>query len=136
MGARSQNHTACKKIHEMNRLTDLPECKLMKTKDPADGDVAGYHKLGWKIVCEDPRLSLPMVGKMIKVIDLVDCPPHKFPQALTPAELQVFLDICAATLDIERAPTMGKSEENIKWPYSSNPTFHKAREVLTRLSAL
>jgi len=128
-------------IHELNiqveqRLSALPECKLMRTADPNDPrhyENTGGYGSGWKLVSEDSRLSLDRVGKMIRAMDLVDCPTDKRPKFMTTAEFEMFLDICAAGMDIENALTDGPAQAKLQWQLQERPVFISAQRALEHL---
>ena len=78
------------------RLKHLPEVQEITTRDEKTYDNCSRS---WKIVCEDPRLSIPYVGKTIRVLNmnLAEAPPSVLPLE----EFGLLLSICAASLDIE-----------------------------------
>ena len=109
------------------RLEHLKEVEVCKAFDVTTLPYYGDH---FKIVCEDPRLSLPFVCKRIKMINL----KGKQPQPLTTAEFDILLSTCAASLNIEAAqpngPAHKKIQNNFIW-YDAN--FKSARDAIGRL---
>ena len=109
----------------------LPEVVMISAKDPKDVQNFGHS---WKLVCEDERLSIPYVGKQVRVIDL-NRGSH-VPPFMGLYELELLLDVCAASLAIETAPTSGPAEEkvqrNLRW---YNPTFKAARAALADVNS-
>ena len=126
-----------KALHDKveKRLMHLPEVSMLKAGDPKEKHVFNYH---WKLVREDPNLSIPRVGKMVRVIDLTKG-AAKAPPFMNTAELDLSLDICAAGLDVEHADAkgLGPSDEKIRngiLYYSE--TFQSARTAMLRINAL
>jgi hypothetical protein len=116
------------------RLMHLPEVSMLKAGDPKDKLNFQWH---WKLVCENPELSIQHVGKMIRVIDLTKG-DGRAPDFMSTAELDLLLDICAAGLNVEHAdadlgPANKKIRNNILY-YSEN--FQSARTAMRRITAL
>jgi hypothetical protein len=109
------------------RLEHLKEVEVTEAFDVTRLPNYGDH---FKIVCQDPRLSLPFVGKRIKMINLMG----KEPEPLTTQEFDILLSTCAASLNIEsvepNGPAQRKIQNNFIW---YDPTFKSARDAIGRL---
>ena len=111
------------------RLSMLMGVTTIKAASPAD---IQHYGTGFKIVCEDLRLSLPFAGKQVHVVDLAKCDTPV--ETLNFVELEVLLDVCAATLDIEGKVPNGPAEENMRSDFIDyNQTFKKARDTMKAL---
>jgi hypothetical protein len=114
------------------RLMHLPEVREIATKDVSKME---NYKYSWTIVCEDERLSLPYVGKRIRVLDMNLATSS--PKTLPLVEFELLLSICAASLAIEEVKPNGPAQTKIKngflW-YDLN--FKKAQEAFGRLSVV
>ena len=73
------------------------------------------EETGAKIVCEDPRLSMPCMGKKYQAIDLKRC-NRDVPQ-VDMQELNFVLDLAAAAMDVEKAEAKTAGERKIKWAF-------------------
>ena len=114
------------------RLMHLPEVQEITTTDVTKMYMYGYS---FRIVCEDERLSIPYIGKRIRVLNMNLAKTH--PTVLPLPEFELLLSICAASLDIEAATPNGPAQSKIKkdflW-YDTN--YQKAREAFGRLSVV
>ena len=115
------------------RLMHLPEVEEIKSVDAKTASESyGYS---WTIVCEDSRLSIPVVGKSIRVLNMKLA--TEAPEVLPLGEFDVLLAICAASLDIERVqPNEGPSFKRIRKRFLYDATYKKARDAFGRLSAV
>ena len=96
----------------------------------------GDPNYGWsyKVVCEDPRLYIPHVGKQYRAIDLKLS--DRIPNFLEMSELELLLDVCAASLDVDVVPTSaGSATRRLQNSFHYNPTFFKARDLLRRTNS-
>ena len=114
------------------RLMYLPEVREIATKDVSKMENYAYS---WRIVCEDERLSLPYVGKRIRVLDMNLATSS--PKTLPLVEFELLLSICAASLAIEDVKPNGPAQKKIRdgflW-YDVN--FKRAKEAFGRLSVV
>ena len=81
-------------------------------------------------------MSLDSVGKMIKRINLNTCPADERPQVMSSAEFDVFLDLCAAGMDVKHAPTDGPAQSRLQWELRERPFFKAGRNAMARLMAV
>ena len=108
----------------------LSAVEMMKTFDITQ--IPNYRDR-FKIVCEDPRLSLPFVCKTVRILNIAKVNP----MGLGAGEFECLLAMCAASLHIEAVEPNGPSQKNIKNNYLYyNPTFKLARDAMSRLSVL
>jgi len=94
-----------------------------------------YYGGHFKIVCEDPRLSLPYVGKSIRGLNMSKVKPT----GLQAGDFECLLAICAASLNIEAVDpnNLGPAQKKIRNNYLYyNPTFNVARDAMKRLSVM
>ena len=116
----------------VSRLMTLPEATMIKSYDVTGLDQYGG---GWKIVCESPQLSLPHVGKYVRVLNMRRA--QNPPQPLAAAELDTLITVCSASLNIEAAEPNGPSQKKIKNDFLwYNPKFAQARDSLARLNVM
>ena len=121
-------------IHEVSneveqRLSTLKEVATIKAANPAD---IQHYSTGFKIVCEDPWLSLPFASKQVHVIDLAK--RDTTVETLNFVELEILLDVCAATLDVEGKVPNGPAEKKMRNDFIYyNQTFKKARDTMKAL---
>ena len=115
------------------RLVCLPEMEEIGSVDAkSDNDNYGYSRI---IVCEDPRLSIPFVGKTIRVLNVNKA--KETPEVLPLPEFNLLLAICAASLNIEQVqPNDGPSFKRIRNRFLSDATYKKARDAFGRLSVV
>ena len=114
------------------RLMHLPEVQEITTKDVKKCENYGYS---WKIVCEDERLSIPYIGKRIRVLNM-NLAKEK-PKTLPLPEFELLLSICAASLDIEAVTTKGPVQKKIKNNFLwYDVDFRKARDAFGKLSVV
>ena len=115
------------------RLMYLPEMEEIRSVDAkSDNDNYGYS---WIIVCEDPRLSIPFVGKTIRVLNMNKS--KETPEVLPLPEFNLLLAICAASLNIEQVqPNEGPSFKRIRKKFLIDTTYKKARNAFGRLSVV
>ena len=83
---------------------------------------------GARIVCEDPRLSIPCFGKEYKAINLKLC--NRDVSVTEESELNFVLDLAAAAMDIENAQTKGPAERRIREKMLASEGFARARKAL------
>ena len=104
----------------------------ISSKDVRQCEKYGYS---WKIVCEDGRLSIPHIGKRIRVLNM-NWAKEK-PKTLPLKEFELLLSICAASLDIEAVEPTGPAQKKIQnsllW-YDDD--FKEARNAFRKLSML
>ena len=119
--------------HVEKRLRCLPEVEEIRCVDLKNAnDNYGYI---WTIVCEDSRLSVPFVGKSIRVLNVKLA--TEAPEVLPLGEFDLLLAICAASLDIERVqPNEGTSFKRIRKRFLYDATYKKARDAFGRLSVV
>ena len=67
------------------------------------------EETGARFVCEDPRLSMPCMGKEFQAIDLKRC--NRDVPKIDADELHFVLDLAAAALDVEKHEAKTPSEK-------------------------
>ena len=78
---------------------------------------------GATIVCEDPRLSMPCMGKEFQAIDLKRC--NRDVPKIDTDELNFVLDLAAAALDVETSEAKTPSERKIKRAFLESEGFKR-----------
>jgi hypothetical protein len=91
------------------RLEQLPEVEEIISKDVKKCEGYGWS---WKIICEDPRLSIQHVGKRVRVLNAHLA--KEMPQTLPLDQFQLLMSICAASLNIEVMDPIGPVQRRIK----------------------
>lgn len=109
------------------RLEKIPELRWVTASDPSTHWRAGL----FKVICEDNNLSLRRAGKQYASINLGALP--QLPQTFDEADVSELVDVIAATLDFENAPTAGPAERRIQRNLSINANVLAFRQRLSRL---
>jgi hypothetical protein len=93
------------------------------------------YSWGWKIVCEDEHLSIPYVGKHIRMLNMDWA--KEMPKTLPLDKFQLLFSCCTANLDIEvvkpHGPALRKIRHGFWW---GDTDYENAHDAFARLSVV